>query len=122
MEAILKAHSKALGSIEGRLQMISKRKGLIYDDISDRTIVCHFSQKIQDEIVSASGKRVSAYGIISYRESGEPASIKVQDFRILSRDNLPTFEDMKGILKTGGEKRSRRRGRRWLNQLNLPQH
>ena len=44
MEAILKAHSKALELIEdmlqkGILQMTSEREGLTYDDIANKAIV-----------------------------------------------------------------------------------
>lgn len=102
VDDILGEKSKALGTIEGKLQMITERGGFkfaIYDDLTDKRVECHVSPEKFEDIKNAFGKRVSVYGIVNYRESGIPNSVKVQEFRVLSKKNLPTFEDMKGILK-----------------------
>lgn len=102
VDDILGVKSKALGAIEGKLQMMTQRGGLkfaIYDDLTDRRVECSVTPEMFEEIKAAFGKRVSVYGIVSYRGNGVPDNIKVQEFRVLSKENLPTFEDVKGILK-----------------------
>ncbi len=102
VDDILGVKATALGSIEGRLEMLTRRGGYkcaVYDDLSDRRVECFFSPEMKEQVKSAWDTRVSVYGIISYRKTGEPVSIKVQDFRQLSASDLPSFDDMKGILK-----------------------
>ena len=71
----------------------------VYDDLTDRRIECHFSKKMKETVKPALGLRVSVYGIGSYRRDGQQVSIHVKEIKVLSEDNFPTFEDMKGILK-----------------------
>lgn len=101
VEDILGPKTSALGSVEGRLEMITLRGSYmaVYDDLTDRRIRCYFTDQMLEEIKIALGKRVSVYGIVSYRRDGEPVSVRVQEFKVLTRDGLPTFEDVKGILK-----------------------
>lgn len=101
VEDILGPKSTALGSVEGRLEMITLRGGYmgVYDDLTDRRIRCDFPSEILELIKPALGKRVSVFGVVSYRRDGEPITIRVQEFKVLSKEGLPTFDDVKGILK-----------------------
>ncbi|MHA1343771.1 MAG: hypothetical protein ACTSQG_07285 [Promethearchaeota archaeon] len=91
------------GAIEGRLKMISERKGLrfvVYDDYYDNPIRCYFESEIINEVVNAFGKRVSVYGLILYKAKGVPYSIKVKKFRIFKdKKDLPTINDVLGIFE-----------------------
>lgn len=103
VDDILGAKSEAFGTIEGKLEMVTLRGGYmaVYDDLTDRRVKCIFKSDLLEEIKPALGKRVSVYGLVSYRQDGIPVSIRIQDFRILSKDDLPTFEDVRGILGDG---------------------
>ncbi len=93
---------QALGSVRGRLETLSMHQGfkvVVYDDLTGRGIQCFLEPEMLEDIRSAFGKRVSVYGIIKYRKSGEPESVRVQEYRVLTREGLPSFEDVKGILK-----------------------
>lgn len=96
------SQAKALGTIEGQLEMVTKRGGYkcaVYDELTDKRIECIFNRKIKENIRDAWDSRVSMYGIITYDASGQPTSIRVQEFRRLGEGKLPTFEDVKGIYK-----------------------
>ncbi len=99
---VFEIHAKSLGSIEGRLEMLSIRKGFkchIYDVLTDRRINCTYDSEMFEAIRDALGERVSAYGIISYADEGRPMSLKLQNLRVLARDNLPGWSDVRGILE-----------------------
>lgn len=104
VDEIIQVHQiKALGSIQGELEMMTRRGGYkcaVYDELTDRRIECYFNRKMKESIRLAWDSRVSVYGIITYDKTGQPTSIKVQEFRQLEAEsNLPSFEDMKGIFK-----------------------
>ena len=92
-----------LGSVEGKLQVISERKGLrfvVYDDLHDKAIRCYFDDDIINDVINAFSKRVSVYGLITYKAHGEPYSVKVEKFRVFKdKDDLPTINDVLGIMK-----------------------
>ena len=98
-----KSSSVAYGSIEGRLQAINGRHGLlfrVYDDFSDRPVTCYFKEDLLGDVIKAFQKRVSVYGEIKYGKAGEPISIKVKKFRIFGeRAELPQFDDLIGIFE-----------------------
>jgi len=103
INSILKIHREELGSIEGKLQVISERRGfhfIVYDSLKDRPVRCYFDNKDIEKILTAFGKRVYVFGLIKYRKEQEPFSIQVKDFRIFpSQDELPTAKDVRGILR-----------------------
>lgn len=102
IKALLETYTTAIGSVEGKLEMITERGGLlfnVYDFLTDTPVKCSFKEELIPQITSAFGKRVSVYGVIKYRRGGIPISIQVENFRVLGRDKLPTFEDVRGILK-----------------------
>ncbi len=103
VNSILGIHFSDLGAIEGRLQMISERGGLrfaVYDSLTDRRVRCYFDEDLLEKIIFAFGKRVNVYGMIRYRQDGEPITISVEDFKVLRpRNELPTPEEVRGILR-----------------------
>ncbi|MGV8082517.1 MAG: hypothetical protein AB2L09_02615 [Coriobacteriia bacterium] len=97
------AHTYSLGSIEGRLEMMSLRSGFkcnIYDMLTDRRVNCTYSDNLFEDVRAALGERVSAYGLISYASDGRLLNLKIQSVRVLGRsEDLPTWDDVKGILQ-----------------------
>lgn len=94
--------SEAYGSVEGTLWMVSGAKGYkfsVYDDLTNKAIECHFKDDMLDEVIRAFGKHVSVSGLIKYNEKGEPKAVyNIKGFKIFSKEGLPTFYDVKGIL------------------------
>ena len=101
VDNLLEANVKSLGSVEGRLQTLSDRRGFkffVYEDLTDRRIECFFDEEMADEVERAWRRRVSVYGLISYRRTGTPINIHVESLRVLGGKPLPTWSDVKGIL------------------------
>ncbi|OGI00184.1 MAG: hypothetical protein A2Y25_00355 [Candidatus Melainabacteria bacterium GWF2_37_15] len=94
--------TSALGSIEGKIQTISTRKGLkvtIYEALNDNPVKCACDdEKISEILKSSIDKRVCARGEIFYNKDGIPQKIKINELRILGQEPLPNWEDVRGIL------------------------
>ena len=95
---------KSLGSVEGLLEVISihgRPHFRVYDRITSRAVDCYFTGNIEN-IWRAFGKRVSVYGVVRSRQTGEPVSIEVrglEDITIFPPDDeLPRPSDIRGIL------------------------
>lgn len=103
VDSILGVYSKALGSVEGRLQTLSERSGLkfyVYDSLSDKPIRCDVDEDLRDEATNAFGKRVYVYGLMSYDKNGIAKSIRVQEIKIFKgADELPSAFEICGILE-----------------------
>ena len=103
IETIMEYKYKALGSIEGKLETISERRGLkfiVYDSLTDRPIRCIFDDELLSEITNAFGKRVYVYGIVYYVKSGIPQTIRVKELKIFPEEHeLPSPSEIYGILK-----------------------
>jgi hypothetical protein len=102
VDSILGVYSKALGSIEGKLQTISERGGykfIVYDSLSDKPVRCDIDEDLILEATRAFGKRIYVYGVISYDKNGVPKSIRVQEFKVFKeRETLPSAFEVCGIL------------------------
>lgn len=97
---------KSLGSVEGRLEVISihgRPLFRVYDRVSRRPVDCHFTKADVEDIWPAFGKRVTVYGILRSRASGEPVSIEVKgtgDVVVQPPDDeLPESSQVRGILR-----------------------
>ena len=105
VDALLKGQYTDYGTLEGRVQVISKRRSFrfsIDEDVTGRAINCYFPKEMFEEVLGsfAQEERVSISGMIAYRRDGKPVNITVEEFRLLRpKKDLPTFEDMLGILK-----------------------
>jgi hypothetical protein len=95
---------KALGSVEGKLLILSKQGGIaviIYDSLSDKPVRCVISDELIPIAAQAFGKdkRASVTGMISYGKEGIPQSIKVEEIKVFpDREELPSAFDVYGIL------------------------
>lgn len=103
VDSILGPHYEGPGSVEGRLETITERRGLrfvVYQSINDRPVNCYFDEQLISQITVAFGKRIYVRGIVRYRRSGEPISIKVEEFRVFpDSTGLPQFKDVLGIMR-----------------------
>ncbi|MHB8279758.1 MAG: hypothetical protein ACYDIA_19195 [Candidatus Humimicrobiaceae bacterium] len=103
VDILLGVYSKALGSIEGRLQTLSARgslKFIVYDALTDKGTYCYIGEELFNEAIQAFDKRVYVYGTINYDNKGNPKSIKVEEMKIFeNKDKLPSAFDVCGILQ-----------------------
>lgn len=89
------------GTIEGRLDTISQKKGLkiyVTDELENRSITCIIDEKIKGKAINGFGKRVAVSGLIRYSDFGTPVSIRVEDINIFpDSSELPSYNDVRGI-------------------------
>ena len=106
VDQLLQGKYADYGTVEGRIQVISRRGKTSFsidDDISGRHINCYFPKKLWDDVLRSFGpdaeRRVSVSGLIQYRRDGTPVNIAVEEFRVLrSKNELPSWNDVLGIL------------------------
>ena len=101
--ALLREVSTDYGSVEGRLQVASERRGLhfvVYEPIWDKPIRCDIPNHMLDNALKLFGRRIEVYGLIRYRRDGSPSSIEVDEIvPFPARNELPSPADVRGILK-----------------------
>ncbi|MEM9997393.1 MAG: hypothetical protein AAF809_06795 [Bacteroidota bacterium] len=102
VNAIRGKEYKALGSVEGRLQTVSDRRGfkfVVYDNLRDRPVECRFSDdSLLEDALGAFGRRVSVFGTVTYREDGTPIRVRVNRLRVFRRkEELPPPENARGL-------------------------
>ena len=90
----------AIGSIEGKLEMISIRRPIrfgITHALTKKSIKCRFQSDMLDQVKSALGKRIIASGIVHYNSQHEPVRVDVEWIRVLRESSeLPTTEELGG--------------------------
>jgi hypothetical protein len=104
IEKIIGIHYHTLGSIEGRIELISVHKGSshfnIYHDITQRAIRCSLPKEYEPDIFKAAEgrSRVIATGRISYNMQGEPIRVHImKPLRFLKEEEaLPSIQDILG--------------------------
>lgn len=107
VDGLLQGKYSDFGTLEGSIRVLNARGNVrfsIDDDLTGRAINCFFPREMWDEVRNAfdpfGERRVSVTGMILYRRDGQPVNISVEEFRILrSSDELPTWDDVLGILK-----------------------
>jgi hypothetical protein len=91
------------GSVEGRLEVISERRGthvMIRDILWGRSIRCTVDEQRLKDALALFGRRVEAYGEVRYRKDGEAIAIKVEAFVPFPEPaDIPSYEEVRGILK-----------------------
>ena len=105
LEDLLGVKYKAIGSIEGKIELINihpkTRKFDIYELRTNKAVRCNFPSEIEQDVFMAAEKRkrVVIFGVISYNSRGEPISILVKTpIRFLPQEkDLPTAKDLRGM-------------------------
>jgi hypothetical protein len=92
------------GTIEGRLESIQESYGTLQFYIRDvmlrQKVRCYFPEELLPAVFDKFRKRIEVSGVIHYRKNGTPVSIEVEQIFGLPDDNdLPTAEDVRGILR-----------------------
>ena len=102
IDSILGYKVKDFGSVEGKLETISGRKGLkffVFDSLTDERIRCDIEKELLDEAIEAFEQRVYVYGLIAYDSAGRPKRIKVEEIKVLPKEeDLPSIDEVGGIL------------------------
>ncbi len=91
------------GSIDGRLQIVSERRGLhvvVYDPLWDKPVRCHLSDEQAQIALNNFGKRVEVFGLVRYRGDGTPVSIDVEEIVPFPvPEHIPGYRAVYGILR-----------------------
>jgi hypothetical protein len=91
------------GSIEGRLQVLSERRGLhvvVYEPLWDKPVRCHLTDEQTEIALKNFGKRVEVVGLVRYRGDGVPVSIDVEEIvPFPAPEDIPTYLAVRGILR-----------------------
>jgi hypothetical protein len=91
------------GSIEGRLQVVSERRGLqivVYEPLWDKPVRCHLNDEQAAVALQNFGKRVEVTGLVRYRGDGTPVSIDVEEIvPFPAREDIPGYRAVHGILR-----------------------
>ncbi len=105
-DALLPREREALGSVRGRLQTLTRRRGdsfTVWDEISGRAVKCVITEEMLPEARDHFDHRVVVHGVVQYDRSGQPTHINVQRMRwIKEPESLPSFADLEGINLTDG--------------------
>lgn len=105
VDAVLGAPIESLGTLEGRLESVNihgDRPTLgLYDLLTRHRTDCYFGKHLSlEDIRPGIGRRVAITGAIKTKPNGERLSIEARQIRIFpSEDDLPSFEDVVGILR-----------------------
>lgn len=99
------------GTIEGRLETIQDRDGRLQLRVRDaalrQSVKCYVSDNMLNDAFSTFRKRVEITGTVHYRRDGTPISIDVVHIETLPDDSeLPTADDVRGLLKAGNGSRA----------------
>jgi hypothetical protein len=98
---LLEPKSTAIGSIAGRLEVISVHgppRFNVYDVVTKRAVRCRFERARLEEVAAALGRGVVVTGIVARNANGEPLSVERPELRILPQDSeLPTTRDLIGL-------------------------
>ncbi len=102
---ILGARKTEDGSVEGRVTVLSDKKRFnvyIDDTLTGHSVRCTPRNIDEQELINAFRSRITAIGTVHFRRDGAPVRIEVDRIRVLGkRDELPSFEDVRGIFRQG---------------------
>jgi hypothetical protein len=101
VDLLIKPGQKAIGSIEGRLSVISLKTKTprleIVTSVGKKVVSCQFAASLLDDVKAALGKRVLVSGTIVYNSKGEPQKIAMDPpIRLLHQERLPSTSEMSG--------------------------
>ena len=99
IDQLLPTRYHSLGSVEGRLEMISlhaRPRFVVYDSATNKAISCTFTNDWLDRVKEALGCRVNVEGTVHWNAKGEPVRVESADLRVFKRRKLPTIEEVAG--------------------------
>jgi len=98
----------AFGSIIGKLEAISVHRSnefRVWDEKTGKPVRCMFHADLEKDVTKLLRETVLVTGTINSNSAGSPVSVDVRDVgKRLAGDNLPTIDEMRGLVKdfTGG--------------------
>lgn len=99
---ILKPSSKAIGSVAGKLEVISVHgpaRFNVYDVTTKKAVSCRFDKDRVDDIAAALGRRVVVTGIVYRNAHGDPIKVEKPDLRILAESgDAPSVRALIGLV------------------------
>lgn len=102
-KASLQAGFDEVGTIEGRLSVVSERGEphfVIYEPVWDKPVKCTVPEELLDRALELWRHRVAAHGLVHYRPDGIPTRIDAEEIEIFASDeHLPSLDDVQGILR-----------------------
>lgn len=100
IDQLLPPRYSSLGSVEGRLDVISlhaTHRFVVYDSATHKAITCTFASDWLDRVKDALGHRVNVEGTVHWNAKGEPVRVESADLRIFRDESeLPTIKEMAG--------------------------
>jgi hypothetical protein len=101
--------STAIGSIIGRLEIVSVHRAneySVYDDVTRRPVRCQFKDEELAKVTAVLGRRVKVAGIIHRNTKGQPLRADQPRLTLMpAGDELPTTDEFVGVDRdfTSGE-------------------
>jgi len=97
---LLPTRYTSIGSVEGRVEMISihgSPRFIVYLSLTNKGVTCKVADEQIQEVKDMLGMRVNVQGAMNYNSMGEPVSVKAEDMRRLREDrDLPCAKDLTG--------------------------
>lgn len=98
----------AFGSIKGNLDAISVHRDYefrVWDETTHKAVTCKFTPEDLDRVKALLKQRVVVLGNLTSNSAGSPISISVEEIIPSPKNQLPTIEEMSGLVKdfTGGK-------------------
>ena len=100
VDQLVRPARKSLGSVEGRLNMISlagaRPKFEVDDALTKKPVACRFEPAMLEAVKEALGRRVFVSGMVTYNRRGEPLRVALDaPIRVLrDRAQLPSTDDI----------------------------
>ena len=94
---------QAYGAIEGRVESLSKRRGLrftLYDLVTDRAIACYLTEGREDDARDVWGRRAIVEGWISRDPlTGRALTVRhVSAISVIAEDLVGSYRDARGVV------------------------
>lgn len=98
----------AYGSLMGNLDAITVHKGnefRVWDEVTNKPVRCKFQETDLERVKELLKSRVRVSGIIQSNSAGVPIVIELEDVEPVVKRELPTIEEMSGLVEdfTGGK-------------------
>ncbi len=92
----------AYGSLVGSLDAITVHKGnefRVWDETTKKPVRCKFEEKDLEHVKSLLKSRVRVSGVIQSNSAGTPIVINLEDLEPLAKRELPSIEEMSGLVE-----------------------
>ena len=92
----------AYGAVEGRIQTLTNRYSLrftLFDALHDRAVSCYLEEGQENIIREAWGRRAMVEGLVAREpDSGWPVSIRMISVMEILPDDMPHYQEARGIV------------------------